>query len=166
MRALAAYSRYAEWHGQLQRGLKKVDMASMHYGLEVRVPLLGRAVVDAALAIDPLASLRDASGELGARKRILRRQLERHVPADSIPRRKLGFAVPLASWLRGPLRETLRETLLDGPLYPAGVFERPAVEAWVDEHLDGRRDHKWGLWTLLALQWWAQRRGIASQGTA
>ncbi|MEM8929648.1 MAG: asparagine synthase (glutamine-hydrolyzing) [Acidobacteriota bacterium] len=161
-RALAAYSRYAEWQGQLQRCLKKVDMASMHHGLEIRVPLLGRAVVDAALAFDPLTVLRDADGRFTDRKRVLRRQLERHVPASSIPRRKLGFAVPMARWLRGPLRGVLRETLLDTPLVPEGLFDRRAVEAWVGEHLDGRRDHKWSLWGLMTLQWWARRHGFGS----
>jgi asparagine synthase (glutamine-hydrolysing) len=150
-RDLANYSRYVEFYGQLQRGLKKVDMASMHHSLEVRVPLLDREVVDLSLRIDPLSCLKN-----GVRKAPLRNLLARSVPAESIPKAKRGFAVPLGDWLRGPLVPLVEETLFSsGELYPAGVFDRSALRAYWEGHKRGE-NRKWGLWTLLSLQWWAR----------
>ncbi|MGH9932495.1 MAG: asparagine synthase (glutamine-hydrolyzing) [Pyrinomonadaceae bacterium] len=149
---LANYSRRVEFYGQLQRGLKKVDMASMHRSLEVRVPLLDRQVIEQSLEIDPFDCMRS-----GNRKAILRDMLSRFVPAEAIPTPKLGFAVPLGDWLRGPLRDLSEDTLLNGDLYPSGTFDRQAVRAYWQEHLSGRHDHKWGLWSLLTLQWWAAK---------
>ena len=151
MRDLANYSRYVEFYGQLQRGLKKVDMASMHHSLEVRVPLLDREIVDLSLRIDPFTSLRN-----GTRKAPLRDLLARSVPAASIPKAKLGFAVPLNDWLRGPLAPLVEETLFSGgELYPAGVFDRAALRDYWEGQKRGE-NRKWGLWTLLSLQWWAR----------
>jgi len=157
LRDLAGFSRYAEFYGQLQRGLKKVDMASMRCSLEVRVPLLDREVIDLSLRIDPFDCLRN-----GTRKAPLRDLLGRAVPPESIPKDKRGFAVPLADWLRGPLRPLAEETLLDGELYPAGFFDRAAVERYWRGHVSGEADRKWGLWTLMALQWWARGPGSAA----
>jgi asparagine synthase (glutamine-hydrolysing) len=149
---LANYSRQVEFYGQLQRGLKKVDMASMHHSLEVRVPFLDREVIEQSLRVDPFDCMRG-----GKRKSILRDILSRYVPAEAIPSPKRGFAVPLGDWLRGPLREIVEDTLLGGNLYPSGVFNRRAVENYWNEHLSGMRDLKWGLWSLLTLQWWATK---------
>jgi len=158
---LAHYSRHVEFYGQLQRGLKKLDLASMHHSLEVRVPLLDREVIETSLRCDPIENLRQ-----GGRKAILRELLARHVPAAEIPRAKRGFAVPLGDWLRGPLRPVVEDTLFDRDLWPVGVFDRAALRRYWDDHRSGRRDCKWGIWTLLALQWWARRpdtRGAAAE---
>jgi asparagine synthase (glutamine-hydrolysing) len=150
LRDLANFSRRAEYYGQLQRGLKKVDMASMYHSLEVRVPLLDREIIDLSLRIDPFYCMHD-----GLRKAILREALEKFVPADSIPMAKRGFAVPLGDWLRGPLRPLVEETLFGGDLYPSGIFNPRGLRLYWESHLSGQRDAKWGLWTILALQWWA-----------
>ncbi len=155
-RRLMALARRAEMAGQLQRCLKKVDMASMHWGLEVRVPLLDRELVEASLRIDPLLHLGlEAADGAVVRKRLLRRLLARRMPSPvDDGARKLGFSVPLADLFRGPLRRRLEETLFDAPLEPAGIFDRAALEALWREHLDGQADHKWALWALMSLQWW------------
>jgi len=153
---LAGFSRRAEFYGQLQRGLKKVDMASMHHSLEVRVPLLDREVIETSLRCDPFDNMRD-----GTRKAVLRDTLARYVPATEIPTPKRGFAVPLGDWLRGPLRPLVEDTLFSGPLYPEGVFERQGLRRYWEDHLSGRRDGKWGIWTLLALQWWGKDHAVA-----
>jgi asparagine synthase (glutamine-hydrolysing) len=147
---LANYSRYVEFYGQLQRGLKKVDMASAHYGLEVRTPLLDREIIALSLRINPFDMMKDHN-----RKWVLRTLLEKHVPLAMIDRRKRGFAIPLGEWLRGPLRERVENTLFDRPLFPESLFSRPAVMDYWQEHLSGTANHKWGLWTLLSLQWWS-----------
>lgn len=148
---LACFSRYVEFYGQLQRGLKKVDMASMFCGLEVRVPLLDRAVIDIALRTDPFSCINGTK-----RKVVLESLLARHVPAQIIPQTKRGFGVPLGEWLRGALRPLVEETLFNTPLYPAGLFDHQQMQAYWQAHLSGQSNYKWGLWTLLTLQWWAQ----------
>jgi asparagine synthase (glutamine-hydrolysing) len=154
---LADYSRRVEFYGQLQRGLKKVDMASMYHSLEVRVPLLDREVVETSLRCDPFASMLN-----GTRKTVLRDTLARYVPASEIPKPKRGFAVPLGDWLRGPLRPLVEETLFQRPLFPEGVFNRRGLRTYWEDHLSGKRDCKWGIWTLLALQWWGRHHRRAN----
>lgn len=148
---LSHYSRLVEFYGQLQRGLKKVYMASTYNDLEVRSPLLDREVIDASLRIDPFTSMKN-----GQRKQVLFKLLARYVPQEIIPQVKRGFAVPLGEWLRGPLRPIVEDMLLSRNLYPTGVFESKAVDAFWQEHLSGMKDHKWGLWTLMSLQGWAR----------
>jgi asparagine synthase (glutamine-hydrolysing) len=130
-----------------------VDMASMHHSLEVRVPLLDRQVIETALRIDPFDSLRD-----GGRKLVLRNLLSRYVPAELIPQPKRGFAVPLADWLRGPLIPLVEDTLFGADLYPEGLFDYAGLRDYWEEHRSGQRDHKWGLWSLLTLQWWVEEK--------
>jgi len=148
-KSLANFSRRVEFYGQLQMVLRKVDMASMHYSLEVRVPLLDREVIDASLAYDGAAELKS-----GRRKRALRRLLARHVGEDAIPEAKRGFGVPLGQWFRGALRERVEEELLGTGGWVAPLLGRRVVEAMWREHVNGQRDHKWALYSLLALEWW------------
>ena len=150
-RHLANYSRYVEYYGQLQRGLKKVDMASMYHSLEVRVPLLDRKVIEVSLRLDPFDAMRN-----GNRKAHLRDLLTDFVPSESIPTPKRGFAVPLGDWLKKPLRPIIEDYLFDSDLYPTGVFDQNAIKAYCEEHFSDRRSNKWGIWTLLSLQMWAR----------
>jgi asparagine synthase (glutamine-hydrolysing) len=155
---LANYSRYVEFYGQLQKGLKKVDMASSHFALEVRTPLLDREIIAQSLRINPLTMMQNNS-----RKWVLRHLLETHVPPELIDKRKRGFAIPLGEWLRGPLREKVESTLFDRPLFPEGLISRPALMNYWQEHISRAANHKWGLWTLLALQWWSMNHLKYSQ---
>ena len=151
-RQLANESRRIEFYGQLQRILKKVDMASMHHSLEVRVPLLDREVLDLSLRIDPFEV---ATGQLH-RKAVLRDLLARHVPAQDISPVKLGFSVPLGDWFRDHFEPLVEETLFQGDLYPAGLFEPRALRSYWDDQRLQRADRKWALWSLMTLQWWAR----------
>lgn len=156
-RDLLRFARRAEIGGQLQRGLKKVDMASMYHGLEARVPLLDRELAALAASIDPLSHLEGPTREL-ERKTLLRGLLERQVPAALLPQRKLGFSLPLAHLLRGPLRQRVEATLLDQDLQPAGLFRRSEVERLWRSHLRGEHDAKWEIWALLTLQFFFDRK--------
>jgi asparagine synthase (glutamine-hydrolysing) len=113
-------------------------------------------VIETSLQIDPMESLRD-----GERKAVLRKALGRFVPAEAIPTAKRGFAVPLGDWLKGPLRPVVEESLLGPSSQLVPWFERRGLREYWDDHLAGRRDCKWGLWTLLSLQWWLE--GAASE---
>jgi asparagine synthase (glutamine-hydrolysing) len=85
------------------------------------------------------------------------------VPPEAIPTRKLGFAVPLGEWLRGPLRPLAEDTLFSTDGAGSGVLDRRALRTYWDDHLSGRKDKKWGLWTILAFNWWISRRGAADE---
>jgi len=130
--------------------LQKVDRASMHHGLEVRVPLLDLEMIDLAARIDPSAALQGTTGKV-----VLRKALAARVDPATIPQAKKGFTVPLGRWLREDLRPLVEERLLRPDAFPAGAIDRAAVAAWYEDHRRGRLDRTRGLWNLLALQLWA-----------
>lgn len=149
---LAQWLRWNEVVGHLQMVLLKVDRASMYHGLEVRVPLLDLEVVACAARVAPEECVADGVG-----KQPLRRALARRVHKESIPIPKRGFSVPMGSWLRRELRQVVEALLLERDPFPAGCFDRRALRAIYGEHLEERRDHTRGLWSLLAMQLWADR---------
>ena len=132
--------------------LTKVDRASMAHSLEVRVPLLDHRLVEWASSLPPGLKLRGSTG-----KYILKKALEPDLPHDVLYRTKMGFSVPLAAWLRGPLAKRAREALLDGAVAKCGYFESSMLDRLVREHSDGRRDHSATLWSLLMLDAFLRR---------
>ena len=123
--------------------LTKVDRASMASSLEVRVPLLDHTLVEWAAGLPPPLKLRGREG-----KYVFKSALEPYVPPEILYRPKQGFAVPLAAWFRGPLRQRLRETLSGPVLCESGLFDVAAIAALLDQHQSGERDHSAALWTL------------------
>ncbi len=130
--------------------LTKVDRASMAPALEVRVPLLDHRVVEFAWQLSRGMKIRGGTG-----KWALRQVLARHVPRDLVERPKQGFGVPLASWLRGPLRDWA-EDLLDPSRLGAPLAPSPVRRMWT-EHLSGRRNFAYGLWNILMYEAWRRR---------
>jgi asparagine synthase (glutamine-hydrolysing) len=124
--------------------LVKVDRASMGHALEVRAPFLDHELVEWVSGLPPEMKLSGAEG-----KAVLKRALEPYLSDDILHRPKMGFAVPLARWFRGPLRERVRETLLGPAVADSGLFDRAVLQRLVDDHQSGRRDHSAALWALL-----------------
>ena len=122
----------------------KVDRASMAHSLEVREPLMDHPLVEWLATLPPSLKVRGQEG-----KYLLKKAMEPHLPAEVLYRPKMGFAVPLARWFRGPLKARVREALLGERLAATGYFERRYLEQLVHHHETGRRDYSSPLWTLL-----------------
>lgn len=134
--------------------LVKVDRAAMAVSLETRVPFLDHRIVEFALSL-PLSILRAGN----APKWPLRQILHKHVPRQLVERPKMGFGVPIDSWLRGELREWAEDLLSERRLKSEGFFDPALIrQAW-SEHLSGQRNHQYLLWDVLMFQGWnaAQR---------
>ncbi|MFO0957742.1 MAG: asparagine synthase C-terminal domain-containing protein [Isosphaeraceae bacterium] len=132
--------------------LTKVDRASMAYGLEVRAPFLDSTLVD---RVEALPAHYKFGG--GRTKRLLKRAVAGRLPTSIIGRRKKGFGIPAARWLRGPLGPLLDRLLGGAALRTQGIFRTEAVARLIGEHRAGSRDHRKPLWTLLMFQLWYQR---------
>lgn len=130
--------------------LTKVDRASMATALEVRVPFLDHRVIEAGFRLAP--ELKLAGRET---KAILRRMLEARLPRALIDRPKSGFAVPIESWLRGPLRGWAEALIADTPWRQGFEIDPAPIRAAWDAHKAGRSDEADRLWTILMLaDWW------------
>jgi asparagine synthase (glutamine-hydrolysing) len=125
----------------------KVDRASMAHGLEVREPLMDHTLVEWVASLAP-----DLKVHRGEGKYLLKKALEPYLPAAILYRRKMGFAVPLAQWFRGPLRKSVHDAVLGPVLAQTGWFNAPYLRQLVEDHQSGRRDHSAPLWTLMMFE--------------
>jgi len=129
--------------------LCKVDRASMASGLETRIPFLDNNVVELAWNM-PL----DVKIHRGVSKWPLRQLLGRYVPEELFSRPKMGFGIPIDSWLRGPLRGWAEEMLDERRLSESGYFNVSVVRHRWSEHLAGRRNHQHLLWIVMMFEAW------------
>lgn len=137
-------------HGYLPDDiLAKVDRAAMGVSLETRVPFLDHQVVEFALTLPLDFLLRQ-----GQTKWVLRQVLRRYVPPHLFDRPKMGFAVPIATWLRGPLRAWAEALLDEAGLRREGFFDAARVRATWQQHLRGVPQLEHALWNVLMFQAW------------
>jgi len=131
--------------------LVKVDIASMANSLEVRSPFLDHEVMSFGLSLPTDVKM----GALGAStKKLLRQAFGDLLPPEIRGRGKMGFGVPIASWLRRDLRNYVREILLSPDCLGRGYFREEAIRRLVEQHIRERADHANRLWALLNLELW------------
>jgi asparagine synthase (glutamine-hydrolysing) len=131
----------------------KVDRASMAHSLEVREPLMDHHLVEWLAGLPTSFKIRGTEG-----KYLLKKSLEDRLPPEVLYRQKMGFAVPLARWFRGPLRGRISEALLGETLTGCGYFNAATLKSILDAHLTGRRDYSAPLWTLLMFDAFLRRQ--------
>jgi asparagine synthase (glutamine-hydrolysing) len=129
--------------------LVKVDRAGMANSLETRVPFLDHHVVEFASRLPMNMKIRD-----GETKWLLRQVLYQYVPKDLIERPKAGFGIPLAEWLRGPLKDWVESLIDEKKLAQEGFFNVHKIRNLWDEHLSAKRNHQTLLWNILMYQVW------------
>jgi asparagine synthase (glutamine-hydrolysing) len=127
--------------------LTKVDRASMAVGLEARVPLVDHRVIALAATLPDNMLIRQGQG-----KWILRQILKKHVPDFKLATAKRGFSVPLAQWLRGPLRDWAEGLLAPERVRREGYLDGNLVLRVWQEHQSGRKDWAYPLWHVLMFQ--------------
>jgi asparagine synthase (glutamine-hydrolysing) len=129
--------------------LFKLDRSTMASSLEARCPLLDPDMIDLADAIPGHLKVRN-----GSVKHIFKKALQGLLPREILSRPKKGFGMPVASWLCCELRDFLQDTLSEARLRDGGLFNPVFVRKLIDEHLQGKRDHRKPIWTLLMFECW------------
>lgn len=132
--------------------LVKVDRMTMANSIEARAPLLDHELAEFAARLPADLKLRGGTG-----KYLLKQVARELLPEQVLNKPKQGFAIPLARWLRGELRELMCDTLDEAGLGRRGVFDAAGVRRRIAEHLAGTHDHSEALWLVLTYELWARR---------
>lgn len=125
----------------------KVDRAAMAHSLETREPLMDHVLVEWAARLPSRLKLGAGEGKL-----VLKKAMESKLPRDVLYRPKMGFAVPLVRWFRGPLRAEVERVLRGDALARTGWFDAGTLSSIADDHLSGRRDRSATIWALLMFE--------------
>jgi asparagine synthase (glutamine-hydrolysing) len=133
-------------------GLVKLDRASMRVSLEARAPFLDARIVEDAFRVPLNQKVRNGKG-----KWIFRSVLAKYLPPEFFERPKAGFSVPVADWLRGPLRSWIGDTLSPARLARTALLDPGEVQRLLDQHLKGDADHARVLWAIVMMESWLSR---------
>ncbi len=132
--------------------LVKVDRASMACSLEVRAPFLDHELVEFVMSLPSSLKLKGLTS-----KHILKKAMKNRLPDEVINRSKKGFGVPIAKWVKGPLRELFEDLLSSGRIRREGFLNPEYINTLLQSHLMNKKDNRKQLWTLLVWELWLQR---------
>ena len=139
----------------------KVDRAAMANSLEVREPLMDHPLVEWLASLPSPLKVRASEGKI-----LLKKAMEPYLPREILYRPKMGFAVPLAAWFRGPLRGRVRDAVLGDELADTQLFDAAYLRHLVDAHQSGMRDYSAPLWSLLMFQAFLARSRAEHAGSS
>jgi asparagine synthase (glutamine-hydrolysing) len=158
---LAAYLWFDQRYYLADDILMKVDRMSMAHSIEVRPPFLDHRIVEFAASLPSHFKIR------GSRQKVILKDLMKgKLPPAILQRKKVGFDIPAHQWLRGPLRELMRDTLAAGASEHAQVFRPGAIEDCMRRHLERRANLGYHLWGLMILFLWMRRWQIQTAPAA
>lgn len=129
--------------------LVKVDVCSMAHALEARSPLLDHKLVELVASLPSEMKLKGTR-----QKHLFKKSMEPFLPPEILNRAKMGFGVPVGAWFRGELRDWSHDLLLSRASLQRGLLNRPGLEALLAEHVSGRMDHGYRIWSLVMLELW------------
>lgn len=132
--------------------LTKVDRMSMAHSIEVRVPLLDLRLAEFMAQLPSHLKVRRLT-----LKYLLKRVAQRVLPHEILHRRKAGFSIPVASWVKTDLREMVNDYLGEQNINRQGLFDPKEVRRIVDAHWSGKRNHSHNIWNLLMFSLWYER---------
>lgn len=153
---LLHWLRWNEFYAHLQRVLAKVDRMSMANSLEVRVPFLDKRIVEFAWTIypEPVKTNKEP-------KWILKKLLAQKVGWDNIDKEKRGFTVPVRSWLLGPLKNDVFDSVIHCEIFGDGILNATAIRRFISDFYDQKNHiNEWGVWIIYAFQKWAKMNGF------
>ena len=141
---------YAEFRQRLpELLLMRVDKITMSTSVEGRVPFLDHALVDYSMDIPQKVKVRG-----GVKKAVLKTALKGVIPDEIINRPKMGFAAPVANWLRDDFGREVEQDLLASSLVKDGLLKTQRIVELLTQHRAGHADHALHIWTLFNLTAW------------
>ncbi|MBO3699084.1 asparagine synthase (glutamine-hydrolyzing) [Roseivirga sp. E12] len=146
-----AWLRWNEFYGHLQRVLTKVDRMSMAHSLEVRVPFLSKRIIDFAWSQSTSYGKQHFENKV-----FLKQALKTYLPESLIQNKKLGFSIPLDSWLRNQLREETLDLLNKDSVYGEEFLDRSVWTEKVNDFYKSHGEGDWGIWIMYAWQKWGE----------
>lgn len=132
--------------------LHKVDRAAMHFSLETRVPFLNPKIIDFSYKLNQDMKIKDGKGKI-----ILREVLKKYVPEKYVNRPKMGFSIPLGSWLKGPLKKWTLEKIDLNNIRNQGYLNDDQVKFYLKNHFSGKKDFSRELWNIIVFQSWLSK---------
>ncbi|TMI64933.1 MAG: asparagine synthase (glutamine-hydrolyzing) [Bacteroidetes bacterium] len=132
--------------------LQKVDRASMSIALEGREPFLDQKIIEWAAQLPS-----EYKYYKGQKKYILKQIVHRHLPKEMMERPKMGFGIPVESWLANELKELVAENLGKQALRLHNLFNEDEVEKLMNDFFSGRKEKYLKIWHLLMFQLWYKK---------
>ena len=132
--------------------LHKVDRGSMYYSLEVRAPFLNPNVVNFSNKLSMSMKIKNNTGKI-----LLREILRKYIPEKYVNRPKMGFSIPLNSWLKGPLKQWSLDILNFKSIKEEGYLDCSRVKFYLESHLSGKKDFSRELWNIIVFQSWLSK---------